>query len=455
MILPYRITQLPWQADPLPGLLAIRDMGHPVLLDSAASNDPRGRYSILSADPALVINAEDGERGLSTIERLRTALKALGPASWPEQLQLPFGAGALGFISYDFGRALERIPEQTNPDIQLPALQMGIYHWSLISDNTMQRRWLVCHPAVDIEYQRQLLERLHPAEPNDRPVVQSGRFALKQPFAAERSKSEYLQSFERIQHYIRAGDCYQVNLAQRFSAACQGDPLTAYQQLRQSCPTPFAAYLESAGHAILSLSPERFLKVEDRQVETRPIKGTRPRDVTADQDRALADELRHSPKDRAENLMIVDLLRNDLGRACTFGSVRVPELFSIESYPNVHHLVSSITGTLAEDQDALSLLAGAFPGGSITGAPKIRAMQIIEELEPVRRSLYCGSIGYIGCEGQMDLNIAIRSLVHQNDHLYCWGGGGIVADSDGDEEYQESLTKVRVLMESLGQRPAQ
>src|SRR5690606_6622356 len=163
----------------------------------------------------------------------------------------------------------------------------------------------------------------------------------------------------------------------------------------------------------------------------------------------LAEELRNSPKDRAENLMIVDLLRNDLGRVCAYGSVRVPELFSIESYPNVHHLVSSITGQLAPGHDALSLLTNAFPGGSITGAPKIRAMQIIEELEPVRRSLYCGSIGYIGCEGQMDLNIAIRSLVHQDDHLYCWGGGGIVADSDGEAEYQESLTKVRVLLETL------
>src|SRR5690606_18531048 len=237
---------------------------------------------------------------------------------------------------------------------------------------------------------------------------------------------------------------------QRFSAPCAADPLTAYQQLRQVCPTPFAAYLESPAHAVLSLSPERFIRVAEGQVATRPIKGTRPRGDTPEQDRALALELHSSPKDRAENLMIVDLLRNDLGRACVFGSVQVPELFSVESYPNVHHLVSSITGTLAPGQDALSLLAGAFPGGSITGAPKIRAMQIIEELEPVRRSLYCGSIGYIGCEGQMDMNIAIRSLVHQDDRLYCWGGGGIVADSDGEAEYQESLTKVRVLMESLG-----
>ena len=440
----YHLTELPWQADPLPGLLAVRQLGHPVLLDSAASSDPRGRYSILSAGPLELVTPLPDESGQQTLARLRSALAELGPAHWPDSVQLPFGAGALGFISYDFGRALEKLPQQARADITLPHLQLGIYNWSLVSDHQLQRRWLVCHPSLSSAARQQLLARLSAAAPA------AGRFALQQPFAPDQSQSQYLRSFGRIQQYIHDGDCYQVNLTQRFSAPCQGDPLSAYGQLRQACPTPFAAYLESPEHAVLSLSPERFIKVVDSQVETRPIKGTRPRGTTPKQDRALAEELRNSPKDRAENLMIVDLLRNDLGRACAFGSVRVPELFSIESYPNVHHLVSSITGTLAPDQDALTLLASAFPGGSITGAPKIRAMQIIEELEPVRRSLYCGSIGYIGCEGQMDLNIAIRSLVHQNHHLYCWGGGGIVADSVGAEEYEESLAKVRVLLETLG-----
>ncbi|WP_226944878.1 aminodeoxychorismate synthase component I [Pseudomonas sp. FME51] len=444
MTSPYQMTELPWQADPLPGLFAFRDMGNPVLLDSAASGDPLGRYSILAAAPLQLITPQDNETGAQTIDRLRHALQLLGPASWPEDLQLPFGAGALGFISYDFGRSLEQMPTHARADISLPALQMGIYPWSLISDNQLRRRWLVCHPIVDKSDQAELLARLASS------ALEPDAFTLRNPFTAEQSQPAYLQAFARIQDYIQAGDCYQVNLAQRFSAPCQGDPLNAYQRLREACPTPFAGYLESAEHALLCLSPERFLKVQDGQVETRPIKGTRPRGHTPEEDLALATELRHSLKDRAENLMIVDLLRNDLGRACRFGSVKVPKLFSIESYPNVHHLVSSITGQLASGQDALSLLTGAFPGGSITGAPKIRAMQIIEELEPVRRSLYCGSIGYIGCEGQMDLNIAIRSLVHQDDRMYCWGGGGIVADSEGEAEYQESLTKVRVLMESLG-----
>ncbi|EZQ17152.1 aminodeoxychorismate synthase [Halopseudomonas bauzanensis] len=440
---PYHITELPWHADPLPGLLAIRGMGQPVLLDSAASGDPLGRYSILAADPLTTITPHANEPGEHTIARLRQALQELGPARWPESLQLPFGAGALGYVSYDFGRALEQLPVQARADIKLPDLQLGLYRWSLISDNQLRQRWLVCHPSVAADYRNALLERLAG------PISEPGAFALQHSFAAEQSAPQYQQAFEGIQRYIHAGDCYQVNLAQRFSAPCHGDPLSAYRQLRQACPTPFAAYLESPAHALLCLSPERFLKVEDGQVETRPIKGTRPRGDTPTEDKTLAEELRSSPKDRAENLMIVDLLRNDLGRVCAYGSVRVPELFSIESYPNVHHLVSSITGQLAPGHDALSLLTNAFPGGSITGAPKIRAMQIIEELEPVRRSLYCGSIGYIGCEGQMDLNIAIRSLVHQDDHLYCWGGGGIVADSDGEAEYQESLTKVRVLLETL------
>ena len=240
-----------------------------------------------------------------------------------------------------------------------------------------------------------------------------------------------------------------MNYAQRFQAPCAGDPWGAYQALRTACPTPFAGYLAVNSGAILSLSPERFIRVHGGQVETRPIKGTRPRGATPDQDRALAEELLASRKDRAENLMIVDLLRNDLGRSCRTGTVRVPELFALESYPNVHHLVSSVTGELAEGLDAFDLLAGSFPGGSITGAPKIRAMQIIDELEPTRRSIYCGSLLYLDCRGEMDSSICIRTLLVRDGRASCWGGGGIVMDSDWQAEYQESLTKVRVLLETL------
>lgn len=440
----YALTELSYAANPLPRFAAIRSLGHPVLLDSAAAGTQLGRYSIMSAGPISVIRPTQHESGRAILDRLRGALHVLGPARWPEGHELPFGAGALGFISYDFARLLEQLPCHARADIQLPALQLGVYGWSLVSDHQQQRSWLVCHPGIDAGLRGELLDRLTAPD-----LAAHADFHLMTAFKAEQSRQAYQHSFERIQDYIHAGDCYQVNLAQRFSAACKGDPLVAYQRLRQACPTPFSAYLESPEFSILCHSPERFLSCRDGRVETRPIKGTRKRGTTPEQDRALAEELLMSPKDQAENLMIVDLLRNDLGRTCAVGSVKVPELFGLETYPNVHHLVSSVTAQLAPENDALELLAGAFPGGSITGAPKIRAMQIIEELEPVRRSLYCGSIGYIGCEGQMDLNISIRSLVHQADRLYLWGGGGIVADSEAEAEYQETLTKVRVLMEAL------
>ncbi|GGD09951.1 aminodeoxychorismate synthase component I [Halopseudomonas salina] len=439
----YLLTELPYQGDPIPRLNAVRVLGQPVLLDSAAGIERFARFSILAAGPRRIISPSPGESGKSVLSRLRGALSELPPAAWPDDISLPFGAGALGFISYDFGRLLEVLPTGSTADISLPLLEMGIYAWSVISDHSTRRCWLVCHP--DITYaERKRVQYLLDSEPEE-----PGPFKLRAPFQPEQSSDAYQRSFRRIKDYIHSGDCYQINLAQRFSARCSGDALQAYRQLRAACPVPFAAYIESADHNLLCLSPERFLSARNGAVETRPIKGTRARGANAEEDAELARELQACLKDRAENLMIVDLLRNDLSRSCALGSVRVPELFKLETYPNVHHLVSSVTGQLEAKHDAFDLVAASFPGGSITGAPKIRAMQIIEELEPVRRSLYCGSIGYIGCEGQMDLNIAIRSLVHQDDTLYCWGGGGIVDDSEGEAEYQETLTKVRVLMEAL------
>lgn len=439
----YTLTEIPYAGDPLPRLASIRELGRPILLDSAAAGLPFGRYSILSAGPVEQIEPRPSDSGLQTLDRIRRTLADLGPASWPAGHDLPFGAGAAGYLGYDFARELECLPCQATQDIQAPSLAFGVYLWSLITDHMQRKCWLVEHPALGDSVHTQLIERL------SAPAALSADFALTRPFLAEQTRAAYGDAFERIQNYIHAGDCYQINLAQRFRAGCQGDSLDAYARLRSACPTPFSAYIEHGETSVMCMSPERFLRVRDGAVETRPIKGTRPRGSTAETDRAFARDLHSSPKDRAENVMIVDLLRNDLGRSCRPGSVRVPELFKIESYPNVHHLVSSVTGKLAEQEDCLSLLAGAFPGGSITGAPKIRAMQIIEELEPVRRSFYCGSIGYIGCERQMDMNIAIRTLVRQGDSLYLWGGGGIVADSQMEAEYQETLTKVQALMQAL------
>lgn len=440
----YTLTELPYAVDPLPRLDSVRLLGYPILLDSAAGPAPFSRYSILCAGPAERIEPRPGETAIQTLHRVRIALNSLGAPAWPEGMGLPFGAGAAGYIAYDFARHLEKLPCQASADIGFPDLGLGIYLWSVVSDHLLRQCWLVTHPSLAVETRHLILDRLLQADHSVRP------FELTSAFMADQERDEYRSAFERIQHYIHAGDCYQINLAQRFRARCRGDSLGAYARLREACPTPFSAYMELAQGSVMSLSPERFLQLRDGVVETRPIKGTRPRGRSQGEDQMLARQLQASAKDRAENVMIVDLLRNDLGKTCSPGSVNVPELFAVESYPNVHHLVSSVRGHLAPGQDALSLLAGAFPGGSITGAPKIRAMQIIEELEPVRRSLYCGSIGYIGCDGQMDMNIAIRTLLSQGDELFLWGGGGIVADSEMESEYQETLTKVRMLMEALG-----
>jgi para-aminobenzoate synthetase component 1 len=262
-------------------------------------------------------------------------------------------------------------------------------------------------------------------------------------------RSGYASAFARVQDHIWAGDCYQINLTQRFRARVQGDPWYAYLNLRRTNPAPYSAYLDLPFGQILSSSPERFLTLRGGYVETKPIKGTRPRSTDPARDLALAQSLRASEKDRAENVMIVDLLRNDLGKVCVPGSVRAHPLFSIESFASVHHLVSTISARLAPERHPVDLIRACFPGGSITGAPKLRAMQIIESLEPHRRSVYCGCIGYIGFDGGMDLNIAIRTLLRSGEWIYAWAGGGIVADSEVESEYQESLDKAAALLEIL------
>ena len=262
-------------------------------------------------------------------------------------------------------------------------------------------------------------------------------------------RSRYAAAIGRIKHYLKEGDCYQINLAQRFSAPCQGDPWQAYLKLRKLNAAPFSAYLNMPGVQILSSSPERFLKVSGRLVETKPIKGTRPRKKNAAKDFEQVRQLQNSKKDRAENVMIVDLLRNDISKTCQKGSVQVPELFAIESYATVHHLVSTVTGVLDAGRHALDLLKSCFPGGSITGAPKVRAMQVIEELESHRRGVYCGAIGYIGFDGNMDTNIAIRTLVHSSGTIRFWAGGGIVNDSVMADEYQETFDKAAAMLALL------
>ena len=439
------VYPLPYRANPAEYFAAIRHAPGAVLLDSGRPAAERGRYDLLSAWPEATLTVGPDESGSDFLQRLRENLAQLGEAALPAGVELPFAGGLIGYLSYDFGRHLERVARLAVDDLHLPDARLGLYAWALVSDHQARTSQLVFHPVL-ADSERQRLIALFSHATGDAPTP----FKLQGPMAPDLSLEAYQQAILRIQDYIQAGDCYQVNFTQRFRAPCSGDSWAAYCALREACPTPFSGFqsLPDDG-AVLSLSPERFVRISEGQVETRPIKGTRPRGLTPEEDAANAAELLASPKDRAENLMIVDLLRNDLGRSCRIGSVSVPELFSLESYPNVHHLVSSVTGVLADDKDALDLIAGSFPGGSITGAPKIRAMQIIDELEPTRRGLYCGSLMYLDVRGEMDSSIAIRSLLVKDGQVCCWGGGGIVADSEWQAEHQESLTKVRVLLQTL------
>ena len=438
---------LPYRSDPAEYFSYIRNAPAAVLFDGGQPNSQRARYDLMSAWPLAALAPAADESANDFAQRLRAALAQLGEAGLPAGVELPFAGGLMGYLAYDFGRRVEALPIQAVNDLHLPDAQFGLYDWALISDHQLQTSQLLFHPTVAVEKRQQLLALFSQQTP-----APAAPFHLQQAFRADLSQAQYQAAFARIQGYIQAGDCYQVNFAQRFRAPCQGDAWSAYLALREACPTPFSGFQRLGDNsAILSLSPERFVRVHGGQVETRPIKGTRPRSDDPAIDRANADELLGSPKDRAENLMIVDLLRNDLGRSCATGTVRVPELFALESYPNVHHLVSAVTGTLAADKDALDLLVSSFPGGSITGAPKIRAMQIIDELEPTQRAVYCGSLLYVDVRGEMDSSIAIRSLLIKDGQASCWGGGGIVADSDCEAEYRESITKVKVLLETLEQ----
>lgn len=442
---------LPYRADPGDYFQRIRQAPGAVLLDAGRPGAERGRYDLMSAWPLAELAPTADESANDFLDRLRGALQSLGQAQAPEGHSVPFVGGLIGYLAYDFGRRLEQLPSHSRDDLGLGDARFGLYAWALISDHQIGSSALLFHPSLPQAERERLLKLFSTAHEEAPP-----RFRLTRAFHADLDQAAYRQAIERIQAYILAGDCYQVNFAQRFQAPCEGDPWAAYQALRGACPTPFSGFQTLAdGGAILSLSPERFIKVSEGRVETRPIKGTRPRGADATDDQAQAAELLNSRKDRAENLMIVDLLRNDLGRSCRVGSVRVPELFALESYPNVHHLVSCVTAELAPGKDALDLIAGSFPGGSITGAPKIRAMQIIDELEPTRRGLYCGSLLYLDVRGELDSSIAIRSLLVKDGVVSCWGGGGIVADSNWQAEYQESITKVKVLLETLERLPEQ
>ncbi len=447
----HRIHEVAYVADTGSRFACWADQPWAVLLDSGGAGGERGRFDIYSWQPYITVQSQGPNTEIQTrsgptntnedpFKVLRRLLGPLGGAA----AALPFCGGAIGYFAYDLGRRLERLPIRATHDIHLPDMAVALYDWAVVVDHVLQRAWLVsgCRDERTLDEWDRIVEQVQSPAPGLPPAL----FRVTSPVQSNLDRQRYAEAFQRIKRYIHEGDCYQVNLAQRFSANCEGNAWAAYRELQRVNPAPFSAYMHVPEGYILSSSPERFLKVRANIAETRPIKGTRRRSVYLTQDWSFREELKQSIKDRAENLMIVDLLRNDLGKTCEIGSIDVPELFSVESYATVHHLVSAVTGRLPANRHALDLLAGCFPGGSITGAPKLRAMEIIEELEPHRRSVYCGAIGYVGYDGAMDTNIAIRTLVLHNNRMHCWAGGGIVVDSTEESEYQESMDKAAAML---------
>lgn len=433
------VITLPWRADAATFWFArLSHLPYAMLLHSGHADHPYSRFDILVADPVQTLTTENMSSAQDPLTLLQQAIDGLGLAATSNS-DLPFQGGALGLFGYDLGRRFETLPEHAQADISLPDMAVGLYDWALIVDHQKKTVSLLSHH--DVQARLAWLEAQQPAP--------TQTFTLTSGWRSNMTAQEYAEKFSRVQAYLQSGDCYQVNLAQRFEAAYRGDEWQAFTCLNASNKAPFSAFLRLEQGAILSLSPERFIHLADGTIQTRPIKGTLPRLADPATDRQQAERLAASPKDRAENLMIVDLMRNDIGRVAEPGSVRVPELFVVEPFPAVHHLVSTITARLPASRTACDLLRAAFPGGSITGAPKVRAMAIIDELEPHRRNAWCGSIGYVSLCGTMDTSITIRTLTASGGNLYCSAGGGIVADSQVDAEYQETFDKVNRILQQL------
>ncbi|HZI81191.1 MAG TPA: aminodeoxychorismate synthase component I [Vicinamibacterales bacterium] len=465
------IEELAPAPDPVRCCEQLEGLPYRLFLDSAAPGPRLGRYSYVMADPVAIVRTRGDGDALASVRQLLAPHRTDAVEGLP-----PFQGGAAGYLAYDWGLTLERLPAPRFDDLALDDVVIGLYDWVLAWDHVANKAWLISTglPAAEERRATRAAERAAAVKARleaTAPTVRRGRASARpgdgrsedRPLQAPSypvdgggslrssfTRPDYLDAVARVRGYIYAGDIFQANLSQRFEGPLPQDPWAFYRTLRRVNPAPFGAFFDVPGAPVLSTSPERFLRVSATgHVETRPIKGTRARGVGPEHDAALGQALTESAKDRAENLMIVDLMRNDLSRVCAPGSVRASELFALERYATVHHLVSTVVGDLAPGFDSFDLLRAAFPGGSITGAPKLRAMEIIAELEPSRRGVYCGSLGYWSTTGEMDTSIAIRTAVIRDGRIYFSAGGGIVADSDPEQEYQETLDKVRAIADAL------
>jgi para-aminobenzoate synthetase component 1 len=447
-----------------------------LFLDSAADDSPGGRYSFVTADPFATLFVRGNQvyapapkpypsgNPWGALAELMTPFHSATVPGLP-----PFQGGAAGLFGYGMGRHVERIPQPRRDEFCAPDMALGLYDWVLAWDQRAARAWLLATglphrleagrqcAASRLRWACEVLKESVPgplALPRGSSLSAADlcpQFSIpgRRGVTSNFNRRGYLHVVRRAIDYVHAGDCFQVNLSQRLLCPATVPPMELYGRLRERNPAPFAGYFDLGEFVIASASPERFLRVENGAVETRPIKGTRPRGATPEEDRRQADELLRSAKDRAENVMIIDLLRNDLGRVCAYGSVRVEAVCRLETYPTVHHLVSEVRGQLRPELGPVELLRAAFPGGSVTGAPKVRAMEIIAELEPTARGPYCGSLGYIGFDSTMDTNLLIRTFTIGKGWIQFPVGGGIVADSTPEEEYAETLHKAEGLLRAL------
>ena len=454
-------------------LRCFADWQNVVLFDSASRRPELGRYSFLAADPFEFEELASVPFGVDPFARLREWSQRFVSETVPGLP--PFQGGAAGLLSYELGGAWEELPRPAINEFELPWLAVGLYDWVIAWDHELGKAWIISHgfPAEGTARERRAAERMQSVisrlnvghvsnVPGSLKHVENVLHPFtRSPFdsgGSNFSRDDYLRAVERVIEYIHAGDVFQVNLSQRLLFPSSEDSLSLYLRLRQLNPAPFAGYFSCGDWTIASASPERFVNVQDGVVETRPIKGTRRRRHRPEADLFTEDELRESEKDQAENVMIVDLLRNDLSKVCSPGSIRVPSLCAVETYETVQHLVSVVRGTLDRDAagqqlNAWDLLAAIFPGGSITGAPKVRAMEIIAELEPTARGPYCGSLFYVGFDGSADSNILIRTFTVRRGWIQCSVGGGIVAQSDPDAEYEETLHKAAGMLSALTPNP--
>ncbi len=476
------VQELSGAPEPSQACARFLDLPFPLLLESALRSERLGRFSYLAADPWLVLRSKgprlewqsaDGVQR-STGDPFAALQTVLAEHALDAAPGLPaFQGGAAGYLAYDLCHHLERLPSPRFDDLDLPDLCLGLYDWTIAWDHVEERAWLFSTglPLRDPRQRsaraearaRMVRDRLAAVAGLPEARGRNGRDSRVPSAGPEThavsglpgvsstfSRAQYLGAVDRTREYILAGDIFQANLSQRLEASVDDHPFLLYNRLRQRNPAPFAAYFDFGPAAVVSASPERFLRLAGECVETRPIKGTSPRGWTPRHDSALGEALSESEKDRAENVMIVDLLRNDLSKVCRDHTVEVPELCQVERYATVHHLVSTVEGRLRPGLGPVDLLRATWPGGSITGAPKVRAMEIIAELEPTRRSVYTGAVGYFSFGGAVDTNIAIRTFIVKPGRAYFQAGGGVVADSDPEREYEETLDKARGMVAALG-----